>query len=271
MSSPASLPKEIHWSAQRGELQKVVKWLRKGGAVDAHRSATTHGGRPTTITLLQTAALNDHLEMVRELLKRGASVDLQNSLGYTALIDAACWGHLSVVLVLLKHSANPDLQDIDGVTALMEAAGDGHGACVKALLRAGAPVDQTTIDGSTPLMAALLGGVVIAVVFVLDVLARLRPTDVRVVLRFGRRALLVVFLRVGPPRANLFLPALQLTVHVAHHRIRRLRSSRRAHGRRPERVLTPRLGRRLPPAGRILHLRQRVLQTALRDLSLIHI
>ena len=33
MSSPAPLPKEIHRSAERGELQKVVKWLRKG--VDA--------------------------------------------------------------------------------------------------------------------------------------------------------------------------------------------------------------------------------------------
>ena len=35
MSSPASLPEEIHLSAERGELQKVVKWLRKGGAVNA--------------------------------------------------------------------------------------------------------------------------------------------------------------------------------------------------------------------------------------------
>ena len=31
-SAPASLPLEIYKSAQRGELQKVVKWLRKGGA-----------------------------------------------------------------------------------------------------------------------------------------------------------------------------------------------------------------------------------------------
>ena len=35
MSSPAPLPFEIHRSAVRGELQKVVKWLRKGGLVDA--------------------------------------------------------------------------------------------------------------------------------------------------------------------------------------------------------------------------------------------
>ena len=89
MSSPASLPKEIHRSAERGELQKVVKWLRKGGAVDALGSATTRDGRPTTATLLHAAAANDQLEMVRELLKRGASVDLQSSLGCTALMDAA--------------------------------------------------------------------------------------------------------------------------------------------------------------------------------------
>ena len=39
--------------------------------------------------------------------------------------------------------------------------------------------------------------------FVLDVLVRLRPTDVRVVLRFGRRALFVVFSFAGPAREPL--------------------------------------------------------------------
>ena len=59
MSSPVSLPIEIYRSAERGELQKVVKWLRKGGLVDALCSTTTRGGRPTTITLLYAAAAND--------------------------------------------------------------------------------------------------------------------------------------------------------------------------------------------------------------------
>ena len=86
MSSPASLPKEIQRSAERGELQKVVKWVRKGGLVDALGSAKTRGGRHTTTTLLHTAAAYGHLEMVKELLKRAASVDLQNSVGVTALI-----------------------------------------------------------------------------------------------------------------------------------------------------------------------------------------
>ena len=126
MSSPASLPKEIHRSAERGELQKVVKWLRKGGAIDAFGSTTANGGQTTTETLLFAASGYGQLEMVRELLKRGASVDLQNSLGASALINAAGNGHLSIVLVLLQHSANLDLQNIEGGTALMASAHHGQ-------------------------------------------------------------------------------------------------------------------------------------------------
>ena len=125
MSSPAPLPEEICRSAQRGELQKVVKWLRKGGRVDALGSRATSDGRTSSITLLHTAASNGHLAMVRELLKRGASVDLQSSLGFTALMNAAGYGHSSIVLILLQHSANIDLQDTTGSTALMVAADYG--------------------------------------------------------------------------------------------------------------------------------------------------
>ena len=100
MSSLASLLPDIQRSAERGELQKVVKWLRKGGAVDALGSATTRGGLTTTTTLLLAAAACGHLEMVRELLKRGASIDLPTSFGGTALSEAAYYGHLSTVLVL---------------------------------------------------------------------------------------------------------------------------------------------------------------------------
>ena len=60
--------------------------------------------------------------MVRELLKRGASVDLQSSLGRTALKEAAYGGHLSVLFVLLQQSASIDEQDHNGGTALIKAA-----------------------------------------------------------------------------------------------------------------------------------------------------
>ena len=121
MSSPFPLPVEIHRSAERGELQKVVKWVRKGGPVDALCSTSDAAGRPSNAALLHAAAANGQLEVVRQLLKRGASVDLPTSLGSTALMDAAVNGQPSVVLVLLQHSANPDLQDEDGRTALIRA------------------------------------------------------------------------------------------------------------------------------------------------------
>ena len=150
MRSPAPLPIEILESAERGELQKVVKWLRKGGQVDAFWPTTTDGGRATTTTLLHVAAANDYLAMVRELLKRGASIDLPSSLGGTALVHAAANGHLSIVLVLLQHSAKPDLQDIYGCTALMYAADRGHVTCVQALLRAKANTElRDQIHGLT--------------------------------------------------------------------------------------------------------------------------
>jgi len=110
MGSRVPLPFEINRSAEKGELQKVVKWLRKGGLVDAQCSTTTKGGQTSTSSLLHAAAANDYLEMVKVLLKRGASINLQTSLGFTALVNAAHYGRLSVLLFLLQHSANPDLQ-----------------------------------------------------------------------------------------------------------------------------------------------------------------
>ena len=151
MRSPASLPVEIHRSASQGELQKVVKWLRKGGAVDAFGSGLTHDGRATAETLLHAATAYDHLAMVRELLKRGASVNLPTSFGLTALMNAAVHGHPSILLVLLQHSASLDLQASDGLTALMMAADQGHEACVQALLRAKANTELVDQEGRTAL------------------------------------------------------------------------------------------------------------------------
>ena len=101
MSSPAPLPIEIHQSALRGDLQKVVKWLRKKGLIDALCPTTSNGGRPSTSTLLDAAATGGQLGIVRELLKRGASVDLQSSLGFTPLMGAAYSDHLPILLLLL--------------------------------------------------------------------------------------------------------------------------------------------------------------------------
>ena len=172
MSSPTPLPAEIYRSAEKGELQKVIKWLRKEGPVDAlcpvpsrrgpqqgdtatwttaETVALLHAHPVVSVALLHAATSSGQLELVKVLLKRGASIDLPTSLGCTALMDAAYRGHLSILRVLLQHSANPDLQDIKGQNALMSAADGGQVECVQALLHAKANTELLDKDGHTAL------------------------------------------------------------------------------------------------------------------------
>jgi len=63
-SSPTSLPAEIFQSAGRGERQKVVEWLAKGGTVDELCPTPTPDGQTTAVGLLQIAAANGQLDKV---------------------------------------------------------------------------------------------------------------------------------------------------------------------------------------------------------------
>ena len=57
--------------------------------------------------------------MVRMLLQRGASINLQDYLGVTALMGAALYGRTTIVQALLDAKADASLQNINGITALM--------------------------------------------------------------------------------------------------------------------------------------------------------
>ena len=84
-------------------------------------------------TLLMAAAWGGQEAMVRMLLQRGASVNLQDSLGGTALMAAALDGHTTIVQVLLDAKADASLQDEDGYTALMLAEQEKHTATAQLL------------------------------------------------------------------------------------------------------------------------------------------
>jgi ankyrin repeat protein len=101
-------------AAANGEAQAVAAWLHKGGGVEAG-CAEHHDA-----TLLMAAAAGGHEAMVRRLLQRGASVNLQDSLGATVLMLAAFNGHTTIVQVLLDAKADASLQ-ANGCTALMVA------------------------------------------------------------------------------------------------------------------------------------------------------
>jgi ankyrin repeat protein len=74
-------------------------------------------------TPLYIASQNGHLAIVRELLVRGAAVDTALNAGYTPLLIASQEGHLEVVRVLLAHGAAPGVVSNDGSTPLSRAYG----------------------------------------------------------------------------------------------------------------------------------------------------
>ena len=109
------LPEGVGRAARQGDERAVAAWLDEGGSVDA--GCAEFGG----VTLLLEAAVGGQEAIMRMLLQRGASVNLQTSVGGTVLMGAAIAGHTTIVQTLLDAKADASLQSDSGRTALMAA------------------------------------------------------------------------------------------------------------------------------------------------------
>ena len=106
--------------ASREAVTKVVEWLDGGGHVDA--TWDSEDGLLCGITMLMYATVHGRTikvqaQVVRVLLDRRASVDLQDSNGDSALMWAAAIGQSMVVQRLLEAGAEPGLRNAKGYTA----------------------------------------------------------------------------------------------------------------------------------------------------------
>uniref|UniRef100_A0A6Q2YFC9 SAM domain-containing protein n=1 Tax=Esox lucius TaxID=8010 RepID=A0A6Q2YFC9_ESOLU len=93
-------------------------------------------------TALQFASASGHENLVRFLLRKGASVDSRNNYGWTPLMQATRFGHLNVAHILLENGAEINGRNRMGASVLTMAARGGHTHVAKLLLESGAFVDD---------------------------------------------------------------------------------------------------------------------------------
>ncbi|XP_036448980.1 kinase D-interacting substrate of 220 kDa isoform X4 [Colossoma macropomum] len=109
-------------------------------------------------TALISAAKEGHVEVVKELLDNNANVEHRDMGGWTALMWAAYKGRVEVARLLLEKGANPNITGQYSVYPIIWAAGRGHSEIVRLLLQHGAKVNCSDKYGTTALIWAARKG-----------------------------------------------------------------------------------------------------------------
>lgn len=98
------------------------------------------------------AIKDDDIVAFKKLLDAGIDINLQNrDYGYTALILATLNGRTGIAKELINKGAGVNIQKANGLTALMYAAASGHTEIVKEFLNNGAEINFHDKDGRTAL------------------------------------------------------------------------------------------------------------------------
>lgn len=109
-------------------------------------------------TPLTMAVQGDQLELVREMIKRGADLDQSGASGMTPLGAAALSGQETMVRDLLRAGADIDKPNTMGQTALHLACVSGHARMVVLLIDRGADWRLTNKQGRHALAEAAHAG-----------------------------------------------------------------------------------------------------------------
>ena len=142
---------------------RVEEGARRAAAMDSYLSDIGHYAYAGD-TLLHVAAAAHRPEIVRELIRRGASVEARNRRGAAPLHYAADgnptsprWkpvAQAATIVGLIAAGADPNAVDKNGVTALHRAVRTRCAQAVGTLLQCGADALQRNGNGSTPMMLA---------------------------------------------------------------------------------------------------------------------
>ena len=128
---------DLRSACRKGNLEEVRRLIKEGCNVN------TRGGYHGTTPLIE-AAIRGHDQVVEELMREGAHVNVKDNEQRTALYWASCNGHCTIVTTLIAAGADISVPDQRGVTPLMRASDWGRDEVVCELIRVGASVNVVT-------------------------------------------------------------------------------------------------------------------------------
>lgn len=150
----------LHDGARNGRVEAVKFILSENGA-------NIHDEDSEGRTAFELATCNGHVELVKELLLRGAVYRERYHRSLTTLQEVAGTGNESMLELMIEAGADvhaPAANSPCGRTALWAAAKGGHMAVVERLLKAGVDVNTDgNGQGGTALSAAAGAGYVTVV------------------------------------------------------------------------------------------------------------
>jgi hypothetical protein len=132
---------------------KISSWFRK----ERLPQQPKQGKNPVFNNQLLEAAASNNIDLVGELLEKGADVNCQTDDGWTPLLKAAVHGS-ALTKLLLDKAADPEIATAKGYTPLHRAAGHGNHSVVLELLDAEADVLAKDDFGQNAHRMALLQG-----------------------------------------------------------------------------------------------------------------
>uniref|UniRef100_A0A452FJG9 Ribonuclease L n=1 Tax=Capra hircus TaxID=9925 RepID=A0A452FJG9_CAPHI len=115
--------------------------------------------------LLIKAVKDEDIELVQQLLERGADVNFQEEWGWSPLHNAVQVGREDIVDLLLSHGAEPCLRKKNGATPFIIAGIVGNVKLLELLLPKVADVNECDVNGFTAFMEAAVYGKVEALRF----------------------------------------------------------------------------------------------------------
>jgi ankyrin repeat protein len=130
-------------------INTVEKLIQQGMSVNAR------GPAPLYLTPLFCATYSANLPVIQLLVRRGADVNVTDSIGGTPLIFAARYNDFCLVKFLIANGASVDATTAKGATALVWAVRNENYPMAEFLAQHGAPINATKGFNNSPLISAL--------------------------------------------------------------------------------------------------------------------